>query len=117
MINLMQVTQHILSIIGDSGYGLQPWLLTPILDVPDHTLEGKYTKFQKAEVAVLEWRLGVKYSPVMAACIVNTCVVMHNLLIINNMDNEPPPDLNHNNHKFHVCFQIKLTIFVKELIL
>ena len=71
-----------LSLAGDSDYGLQSWLLTPIIDVSYSTPEGNYTKLHSSARQTLERCIGLlkqrfrclsgdrvlKFSPTMAAC-------------------------------------------------
>lgn len=82
-------------LIGDSGYGLQPWLLTPITDADDNTPEAMYTKAHISARNTIERCNGVlkqrfrcllshrvlHYDPVKAAKIVLSCVVLHNMAI------------------------------------
>ncbi|XP_052122515.1 putative nuclease HARBI1 isoform X2 [Frankliniella occidentalis] len=79
-------------LLGDSGYPLEPWLMTPLPDAPRGTPEYNYTKVHcqcrnpvERCIGVLKsrWRclfLPIHYSPVKSGRIVNACAVLHNLM-------------------------------------
>lgn len=80
-------------LIGDSGYPLQPWLMTPILDAAPNTPAGRYTAAHCAARNCVERCNGVlktryrcilgerllRYDPEMAAYIILACAVLHNI--------------------------------------
>ncbi|XP_050515302.1 putative nuclease HARBI1 [Diabrotica virgifera virgifera] len=89
-------------LLGDSGYPLQPWLLTPIEGAQQNTPEGRYT-FSHSSVrncvercnGVLKMRFRcllkhrvLHYTPVKAAEIINACCVLHNILVSHNIEVE-----------------------------
>ncbi|XP_070386369.1 putative nuclease HARBI1 [Dermacentor albipictus] len=82
--------------VSDSGYPLEPWLLTPVTDHPPiHTAEGRYNTAHAAMRSVVERCIGLlksrfrclqryralHYEPDRAANIVAACVVLHNLCL------------------------------------
>ncbi|KAK4882374.1 hypothetical protein RN001_005693 [Aquatica leii] len=86
--------------IGDSGYPLRPWLLTPLVHVEADTPEERYNRAQMRARSVIERLNGVlklrfrcllkhrvlHYSPEKASSIINTCVMLHNFCLENNLN-------------------------------
>nr|XP_054921457.1 putative nuclease HARBI1 [Dermacentor andersoni] len=83
-------------LLGDSGYPLEPWLLTPVTGHPPiHTAEGRYSTAHAAMRSVVEWCIGLlksrfrclqryrtlQYEPDRAANIVAAYAVLHNLCL------------------------------------
>nr|XP_050042529.2 putative nuclease HARBI1 [Dermacentor andersoni] len=83
-------------LLGDSGYPLEPWLLTPVTGHPPiHTAEGRYNTAHAAMRSVVERCIGLlkscfrcleryralHYEPERAANIVAACAVLHNLCL------------------------------------
>lgn len=80
---------------GDSGYALEKYMLTPVIDALPDTPEGRYTKRHcqirnRIErlfgVLKARWRCLRKdrilhYQPEAAAIIVYSCAILHNLLL------------------------------------
>ncbi|XP_070378142.1 putative nuclease HARBI1 [Dermacentor albipictus] len=81
---------------GDSGYPLEPWLLSPVTGhAPIHTAEGRYNTAHAAMRSVvarcigllksrfrcLQWYSALHYEPDHAANIVAACAVLHNLCL------------------------------------
>lgn len=78
---------------GDSGYGLEPWLMTPITDAPDGSAEARYTQNHTSTRNCVErmfgllknvWRCLLRhrvlhYKPVVASYIITTCAILHNI--------------------------------------
>lgn len=91
-------------LLGDSGYGLRPWLLTPPEEEPTTLGEKNYNKIQKGTRTIIEhvngilkmrWRccLGYRtlhYKPVTASKIINTCCVLHNMCMEAGLPAVPP---------------------------
>ncbi|XP_037555700.2 putative nuclease HARBI1 [Dermacentor silvarum] len=83
-------------LLGDSGYPLEPWLLTPVPGHPPaHTAEGRYNTAHASMRSVVERCIGLlksrfrclqryralHYEPERAANIVAACAVLHNLCL------------------------------------
>ncbi|KAK4887387.1 hypothetical protein RN001_003658 [Aquatica leii] len=94
----MDVESNINLAVSDSGYPLQPWLLTPIENAAEDSPEGRYTRSHIRTRNVVEKCNGVlknrfrcllkhralHYNPTKAAKIIYSCCVLHNILIKNN---------------------------------
>lgn len=82
-------------LLGDSGYALRPWMLTPISDAVERSPEYYYNKAQMSLRSTVErlkgcfkmrWRCNLKhrvlhYSPSVSTKIINTCAALHNMCI------------------------------------
>ncbi|KAH7950532.1 hypothetical protein HPB49_025508 [Dermacentor silvarum] len=83
-------------LLGDSGYPLEPWLLTPVPGHPPaHTAEGRYNtahasmrsvverciRLLKSRFRCLQRYRALHYEPDRAANIVAACAVLHNLCL------------------------------------
>lgn len=87
------------NVLGDSGYPLRPWLLTPIADAEANSLEERYNRRQMSCRALIERCNGIlkmrfrcllkhrvlHYTPQVACKIINACAVLHNICIENNV--------------------------------
>lgn len=85
--------------VGDSGYALRPWMITPIRDPPEGTAEADFNDCQMSARNTIErvngvWKMRFRcllkhrvlhYSPQTASKIINTCCALHNLCIENNL--------------------------------
>ncbi|CAN7941549.1 unnamed protein product [Ixodes hexagonus] len=91
-------------LLGDSGYPLEPWLMTPVPGRPAATTPaGRYNKAHASMRAVVERCIGLLKSrfrclqryralwhhPTVAATIVAACAVLHNICI---SSGEPEPE-------------------------
>ncbi|KAI4455575.1 hypothetical protein MML48_9g00001478 [Holotrichia oblita] len=95
---------HTSYLLGDSGYPLRPWLLTPIPNAAPGSAEQRYNNTHRRIRATIERCNGIlksrfrcmlkhrvlHYLPERAAKIINVCVMMHNFCIDNQL---PPPEL------------------------
>ncbi|XP_063216851.1 putative nuclease HARBI1 [Bacillus rossius redtenbacheri] len=91
---------HTSWLLGDSGYPLQQWLLTPVVGAAPGTPEYLYTSRHVATRSCIERCNGVlksrfrclrkdrvlHYKPTKAASIINACAVLHNLAIAVSFD-------------------------------
>ncbi|XP_022167246.1 putative nuclease HARBI1 [Myzus persicae] len=85
-------------LLGDSGYPLRQWLLTPIAN-PTTNAEIYYNQRQMSSRSIIERCNGVlkmrfrcllkdrtlHYKPEKASLIINACIVLHNICIANNV--------------------------------
>jgi len=92
--------------IGDSGYSLRPWMMTPITDAVENSPEALYNKklircrslieqcngLLKMRFRCLLKHRVLHYAPPTAAKIINTCAVLHNICVSENVP--MPLDLN-----------------------
>lgn len=103
--------------IGNSGYPLRPWLLTPLEQEPaPGTPESQYNVFHKRTRCLIERCNGLlkmrfrcllkhrvlHYTPQTATKIINACVILHNICIQNNV---PVPEEEDEEVDFGVFLQ------------
>lgn len=81
--------------IGDSGYGLEPWLLTPFANYVEGSPQEMFNTRHKSARNVIERTNGIlkarfrclsrhrvlNYHPSKSAYIIYSCVVLHNMAI------------------------------------
>ncbi|XP_054084425.1 putative nuclease HARBI1 isoform X2 [Zeugodacus cucurbitae] len=81
-------------LLGDQGYPLEPWLLTPVAE-PVNAREVRYNKLHAKARNTIERAFGVlksrfrclskhrilHYSPEKAAMIIYACTILHNILL------------------------------------
>lgn len=86
--------------LGDSGYPLQPWLLTPILNAAPDTPEFRYTERHMTARNCVERCIGVlkgrfrcllverklRYNPFKVAQIIHSCTILHNICTAAGLD-------------------------------
>lgn len=92
--------------MGDSGFPVEPCLLTPILE-PESRKELKYNKAHKSARNVIERNFGylksrfrcmsqhrtLHYSPKVAANIILSCVILHNICMAKRFPIDEDEDL------------------------
>ncbi|XP_046384778.1 putative nuclease HARBI1 [Ischnura elegans] len=93
-------------LLGDSGYALQPYLLTPIRQAAPNSPEERYTNCHCQTRNCVERLFGVlkntwrclhrervlHYTPEAAARIIISCAVLHNLMITHRQELPPYED-------------------------
>lgn len=112
-------------VIGDSGYSLRPWKMTPILGAAPNSPEALYNEKQMRCRSLVEQCNGLlkmrfrcllkhrvlHYSPPIVSKIINTCAVLHNMCIsqnmtllleMNNDDNDEQIDFGMYNNKNNI---------------
>lgn len=106
-------------LLGDSGYPLEPWLLTPIENAAPETPEFWYTQAHIQTRNAIERCIGVlkgrfqslnhilRYSPTQAGNFVNCCAILHNLCTAAGLNNEfeIPQQLNILANDIHIPYQ------------
>lgn len=104
-------------LLGDSGYPLEPWLLTPFENPAPNSPDSRYNYSHKVTRSIIEQcnaRLKLvfrcvlgerklRYSPEMVGKIINACAVLHNLVIRAGVEheidfNENIPDVQNENN-------------------
>lgn len=100
--------------LGDSGYPLEPWILTPYRSANEHSAESRFNKrFCKAR-SIIERVFGVlkgrfrcllaarelHYAPEKVAQILNVCCALHNICLEHNV--EPPPEIPNNEEEIEL---------------
>ncbi|KAM7312642.1 putative nuclease HARBI1 isoform X1 [Ixodes scapularis] len=93
-------------LLGDSGYALEPWLITPVPGVhTTSTASGRFNKAHSSMRSVVERCIGLLksrfrclqrhralyYHPTTATAIITACAVLHNICLAS-MEPEPEPD-------------------------
>lgn len=87
--------------IGDAGYSLEPWLMTPITGAPEGSAEARYTQCHCSARNCVERMFGVlkgvwrcllnhrvlHYEPIIAANIIVACAILHNIRLRRNLLN------------------------------
>lgn len=81
-------------LLGDSGFPQQPWLMTPLRTTSDRAME-KYNIAHKSTRCIVERCIGIlksrfrclsshrilNFDPVKSGKVINSCVVLHNILM------------------------------------
>ncbi|XP_029178453.1 putative nuclease HARBI1 [Nylanderia fulva] len=94
---------HNFFLLGDSGYALRPWMMTPIMDNNLNIATRRYNDRQKSTRSLIERCNGVlkmrfrcllkhrvlHYRPDVCSKIINACTILHNMCI---HDKVPLPD-------------------------
>ncbi|XP_029835952.2 putative nuclease HARBI1 [Ixodes scapularis] len=93
-------------LLGDSGYALEPWLITPVPGVhTTSTASGRFNKAHSSMRSVVERCIGLLksrfrclqrhralyYHPTTATAIITACAVLNNICLAS-MEPEPEPD-------------------------
>lgn len=93
-------------LLGDSGYGLEPFLITPYKDVTIRTMEHKFNNKHASARNIVERVIGVLksrfrcllgtlvYSPEKVIKIINVCCALHNICREYNIEYHEDPILN-----------------------
>ncbi|XP_011706541.1 PREDICTED: putative nuclease HARBI1 [Wasmannia auropunctata] len=93
-------------LFGDSGYLLEPWLLTPFSEVQPGTQEENFNRRHSSTRSIVERCIGVmkkrfrcllryrilEYMPEKAGLIINACAALHNMCIRANIPLPPEPE-------------------------
>lgn len=84
---------------GDSGYALRPWLMTPVLNAEPNSPEDRYNIAHRQIRSLIERTNGLlkmrfrcllkhrtlHYKPDTASRIINSCAILHNMCIEENI--------------------------------
>lgn len=115
-------------LLGDSGYPLSPWLMTPIMDAPENSPEARYTVKHIRARNTIERCFGVlknrfrcllkhrvlDYSHRKAGLIVYACATLHNILVEHRIDllddEEEPDDANNDDEEDYDDEQFHLNV-------
>ncbi|KAJ3640756.1 hypothetical protein Zmor_027299 [Zophobas morio] len=86
-------------LLGDSGYPLLPYILTPIRNPPENSPQHRFNVAHRRARSCIERCIGIlkarfrclikermlKYSPTKAGSIINACTILHNIMIHRNL--------------------------------
>ena len=92
---------------GDSGYPLQPYVITPVRNPADGTPEHRFNIAHRRARSCVERCIGVlkarfrcliqervlKYAPVKAGSIINACAILHNFMVARNVPLPPEHEI------------------------
>ncbi|KAJ3662267.1 hypothetical protein Zmor_006623 [Zophobas morio] len=95
------------SLLGDSGYPLMPYLLTPFTHPPENTPESRFNNAHRRARSCIEQCIGIlkarfrcllsertlRYSPPKADTIVNAYVILHNIMVEGDLPLPPEVDI------------------------
>nr|XP_023027765.1 putative nuclease HARBI1 [Leptinotarsa decemlineata] len=87
-------------LLGDSGYPLQPRLMTPIVNALPNTPEGRYTQAHcSARNCIERFRClsgdrTLRYKPEVVGQIISSCATLHNICILHNLNVELIDEVN-----------------------
>lgn len=104
-------------LIGDSGYGVEPWLFTPVGNAAADTPEARFNEALRTARNVIERAIGIlktrfrcllqhrvlHYHPVKAALIIYAGIVMHNMALDAGLPDPEPIELNDDNDQMNVA--------------
>ncbi|XP_063915466.1 putative nuclease HARBI1 [Zophobas morio] len=94
-------------LLGDSGYPLMPYLLTPFPHPPENTPESRFNNAHRRARSCIEQCIGIlkarfrcllseralRYSPPKAGTIINACVILHNIMVERDLPLPPEVDI------------------------
>lgn len=122
----IMLTKIYLFVLGDSGYPLEPWILTPYRNVAENSSEAFFNDQHSKARSIIERTFGIlkaryrcllaarelHYTPEKAAQILNVCCALHNICIdfkvtnpnVENEYNEPSPTFNSNVTEENINF-------------
>ncbi|KAJ3649496.1 hypothetical protein Zmor_021236 [Zophobas morio] len=94
-------------LLGDSGYPLQPYVITPVRNPADGTPEHRFNIAHRRARSCVERCIGVlkarfrcliqervlKYAPVKAGSIINACAILHNFMVARNVPLPPEHEI------------------------
>lgn len=90
-------------VLGDAGYALEPFLMTPLRNTDPGTIESRYNKKHSSARNIVERTIGnlksrfrcllaarqLHYKPLKASKIVNVCCALHNICKYFKVEIEP----------------------------
>ena len=103
-------------LLGDSGYPLQPWLLTPFQGPAPDSPEERYNTAHirgrnhiervngvlKARFRCVSGERGLRYNPEKVGTIVNVCCVLHNMCVKARVPIQDEPIIEENDEEFQM---------------
>uniref|UniRef100_A0A1B0GMB9 Uncharacterized protein n=1 Tax=Phlebotomus papatasi TaxID=29031 RepID=A0A1B0GMB9_PHLPP len=87
-------------LLGDSGYALRPWMMTPFGNPASNSPEERFNNYQTATRSIIERVNGIlksrfrcllrhrvlHYDPTTVSRIITTCCILHNMCVNANME-------------------------------
>lgn len=101
---MIRFLKSFFSILGDAGYALKPYVVTPFRITEQNSRESRFNTKHSSARNIIERTIGVlknrfrcllgarqlHYTPEKSAKIVNVCCALHNLCIFHNIDFDIP---------------------------